>query len=441
MPITGLAGIAGFSSSATGGSSPPTFVAAGTAGTGSNANSISPGYPAGIAANDILILTVMIRDNAGAATVSTIGDAGFTQFLRRTQRGDLYVYHYWKRATGSESGTTTITFSEVAEAGIQHSVIAAYRGCKATGTPYEGLTARLQDSTTAVVGPNILTNDVNRLAVSYCVQPDISVAGANDGSWIEDFEAATATGEDANISGSSISASVAGLVAANTRTMGSSAVAYTTGFALLPIGAADPSANSISVRGSRISYVNNANSLTFTLPASSAEGDWCIIFAGHGFGVNTPTGWNLQESQTGTNWNGAYFEKELSASDISTGTLSITFTGAYYGIVAGISFTKKPGYIAYYGSSRNSAGAASRALTTNEPLIATGDYVVTFGSGRYNGTVTCDTGSSLQSSSNLNASGALYGGSRGSSGNFTTTVSYGGGTPTGDFQAVIVMTP
>jgi hypothetical protein len=199
-------------------------------------------------------------------------------------------------------------------------------------------------------------------------------------------------------------------------------------------------AGPIQVRGSRITHVNNANSLVFTLPASSAAGDHCIILVEHGFGVTTPAGWTNVNNLTGTNINGAAFEKVLSSGDISTGSVTISFAGTYYGAVAGISFIGAVRGIRDYGAfSRNSAGASSRALTTGA-APQTGDYAIYFGSTRASSTCTVNQGASLQTLTAANASACLYGGVLASDGAVSATFSYST-TGTGDYQGILVVIP
>jgi hypothetical protein len=192
----------------------------------------------------------------------------------------------------------------------------------------------------------------------------------------------------------------------------------------------------LSVRGSSISYVNNTNSTTFTLPSGSAAGDTCYIFAGHGGAVTVPTGWNTADNETGTNVNGAVFFKTLTSTDITAGSVSISFGAISYGIVSGITFIGATVMRSLGQYLRNSTGAGPRTLT--EPNATNGDYAIYFGMIKLNSTITPSRGSSLQTSSNLNASGILYGELLSSTASISETYTFGA-TPTGDYESLLVV--
>jgi hypothetical protein len=196
---------------------------------------------------------------------------------------------------------------------------------------------------------------------------------------------------------------------------------------------------SISVRASGVSYVNNANFVVFSLPSGSQAGDSCVIFAEHGWNVLTPAGWNALNLSTGANINGACFQKHLSAADIAAGSVTITFGGVYYGIVAAVTFVGCTGGVRTYTFARNSAGSTSRAVTT-DTTPKTGDYALYFGSTRGNTACSVDKGASVQASSNANASACLYGGTLASDGALTATFSYGVA-GSGDFEGVLIVAP
>jgi hypothetical protein len=111
----------------------PTFVAAGAKVSGS-ATSFTPALPAGIAANDILLL--IVNNSSGPAlTVS-----GYTAIGLTTHQGagsvdavgTAYLWVGWKRAGSSETAPTVTVGS------INHycSIMVAFRGCETSGNPY-----------------------------------------------------------------------------------------------------------------------------------------------------------------------------------------------------------------------------------------------------------------------------------------------------------------
>jgi hypothetical protein len=194
----------------------------------------------------------------------------------------------------------------------------------------------------------------------------------------------------------------------------------------------------IAVRNSSIVYVNNASSVVYTLPAGSAAGDACFVFVEHGFAVTAPAGWQTWDNSAGSNVNGATFWKKLVAADITAGNITINFAGTYYGIVAGISFVGSVVPRSAGVFQRNSSGAGPRSLT--EPNATNGDYAIHFSGMRLNGTITSSRGASLQSSSNLNASGILYGELLAATSSITETFTFSA-TPAGDYDAVLVVKP
>lgn len=197
--------------------------------------------------------------------------------------------------------------------------------------------------------------------------------------------------------------------------------------------AADP------VRGHRIAWVNNAASVMFTLPTGSTAGDRCVIAAGHGFGVSTPAGWSSLDNQTGTFFNGGVFHKVLSSGDISTGSVTISFSGAYYGVVAGITFVGGMTGIRTTQATRNGTGASSRTVTTGSSPVS-GDVVFYFGMCRGNVTATANVGIALDTTTNNEGSGVSKLGVLTAGGAISAIYSYTG-SPSGDYQGIVVVQP
>lgn len=191
-----------------------------------------------------------------------------------------------------------------------------------------------------------------------------------------------------------------------------------------------------TLRSSSIAYVSNASSGSVTLPVGVAAGDTCFLFVEHGYSANTPTGWSIVDRLTGTNINGAIFSKELTSTDITAGSVTVSFAGVYYGIIAAAAFVG-PVVVRTVKSARNSTGATSRSLSTTS-VPAVDDYALYFGSGRFNGTITSSAGTSLQTSSNANASAVLAGATLTASGVTSSTYSFSA-TPTGDYEAIAVV--
>lgn len=228
---------------------PAGFVAAGTM-DATTASSLAPSYPAGLAADDVLFLFIAIRDTVGNATIGTptgswtlVDDMPYLSDLDETSA------LYWKRATGSESGTESITLSESVDTGNGIAVITAWRGCVASGTPFERNDFNSSLTTTDHRGKGLTTAGDGRRVVSFFYSHGVNTTGTNINGWTENFEQGTAIGADATVSINSIQSSLAAKVPGCNRTMALTCpfICYT--LALVPLGespgSADPFANII----------------------------------------------------------------------------------------------------------------------------------------------------------------------------------------------------
>lgn len=193
----------------------------------------------------------------------------------------------------------------------------------------------------------------------------------------------------------------------------------------------------IAVRATSFVYVNNNNTGTVTLPAGSTAGDWLVICAGHGFPVNTPTGYEIIENTNQGNYNGGCFIKQLVAADITAGSVTVTFTGSFYGHISAIAFTGALTGIRTKIQSFSTGGSGSRTLTTDgTPLI--GEYAIHFAAGRSNGAISSTAPTALAADNQANSSFKLTGELLAA--NASTTDTWGYTTvPTGDYQTIIVI--
>jgi hypothetical protein len=198
----------------------------------------------------------------------------------------------------------------------------------------------------------------------------------------------------------------------------------------------------IAVRASSVLYVNNAISGNVAVPAGAVAGDICYVMAGHGFAVSSvvspgAAGWSQISNLTGGNYNGACYAKVLEAADIAAGTITVNFTGAYYGSIAALAFVGAAATVRTFVEQRSGAGVTTRTLTTDaSPQV--GDYAVYFGSGRGNTAVTSANGGALQSQSALESSSVLTGGVLGSAGSFGNAFNFAVA-PNGDYEIVLVL--
>jgi len=125
----------------------------------------TPAYPAGLAANDILILGIC-GDPDGAADGQ--GDFGGTVITTRTSGGILgqgcRITLYWKRAVGTESGT--ITTDDAGDATIAN--ITAWRGCLVGATPIDQVASGGSASqNTSVTLPAITPSEENTMVICW----------------------------------------------------------------------------------------------------------------------------------------------------------------------------------------------------------------------------------------------------------------------------------
>lgn len=153
----------------------PTYVAAGTF-AGGNAD-VFPGVPAGYAAGDIFLMYVETANEpvaapaGGWAAVNTPTGTGAAGSGTSTA---LQVF--WKRATGSESEpTVTGTTNHKA------TQIEAWRGCKASGTPFEAVGGDIGASSTSVTIPGLTTLGIDRIVIAAVGHGIDTVTGQGSG--------------------------------------------------------------------------------------------------------------------------------------------------------------------------------------------------------------------------------------------------------------------
>lgn len=244
----------------------PYLVATGTPDS-TTATSVSPAYPAGIQANDILFYWVAARDLAGNATItapagwSTVNNLLHSQFY-----ADTAVALFWKRATGSESGTETVNFSENLSSGSGYAVISCYRACVTSGNPFERATFNYHPAGTAMESKGLKTSGTNRRVITFMANPNISttISGTNTNGWDEDFEGYNASGSGMGVSINSIAQATAARVEGLRRTVTTSAANLSVTLALVPIGGTPGSADPFDKVLLQLQFTGSNGSTTFT---------------------------------------------------------------------------------------------------------------------------------------------------------------------------------
>jgi hypothetical protein len=206
----------------------PTYVASGTYAEGTGA--IVPGLPAGHTTDDILVLQVETNGNQPASAPS-----GWTQFPNSPQdeavAGGICLAAFWKRHDGSETAPT------VADTGNHQSAfIAAYRGVRNTGNPYDedaGASAGNIDASadTAFDSATITTTEADCMVVCFAAHGLDGLTAGNFGTpsnsdlanVAERHDDSTSSGSGGGIALFDGEKASAGSVGAFTSTLGSSA--------------------------------------------------------------------------------------------------------------------------------------------------------------------------------------------------------------------------
>ena len=128
----------------------------GTAVTNGTTTSCALSLPSGFAANDILV-AVVFKENTNAFSATP---SGFALVTGGRDTNDGYsVDIYWKRATGSESGSQTFTWSgSVPRSGY----LVAISGAITSGNPWDPATlaAWASNSSSGVISANTVTTTV-----------------------------------------------------------------------------------------------------------------------------------------------------------------------------------------------------------------------------------------------------------------------------------------
>jgi hypothetical protein len=167
------------------------------------------------------------------------------------------------------------------------------------------------------------------------------------------------------------------------------------------------SAPNPSLRGTAIQAANATN-FTVTWPTGTISGDLAIIYIGHALAVNTlGGGWAELFNQSGSNWGGAIFSKILSPAEITAGSVVVSASGGFNGVVAIATFIGNTAGIRETVASRNGTGAASVPLSTSSGIVTT-DILLMFGSNRASSVDTISVGVQQQVADDGTASGALY---------------------------------
>lgn len=170
--VTGQAGVreslgitAAFTPSAGGGTpGAVTYVDAGAAVTATSGN-VTPSYPAGIQADDILLCEVTSYDNVSVS----FGGSGWTKKTETNNGTALRQTIAWKRRASGDSDTNVVITHTGGDRIIAR--VHALRNCKKNGDPFEATAVNTPAAAASGSFPNVTTgpgiNDLLVYALSY----------------------------------------------------------------------------------------------------------------------------------------------------------------------------------------------------------------------------------------------------------------------------------
>jgi len=190
--------------------------------------SVDVPYPATVNADDILICYVM--NFVSGATIST--PSGWTQIYKDESPSSRAFAWYAKRATGSESGTLTVTTSGTL---WSFGVMVSFSGVTTSDPFYESAvgTPEAGSDDVATAGEITSTGDNELAIVMTGIMKDVTV-GAWSGGYTEDLDISTTDLGDQSISIASQLKTSAGVVASETATYSASGYNAEVAFFLIP---------------------------------------------------------------------------------------------------------------------------------------------------------------------------------------------------------------
>lgn len=183
---------------------------------------------------------------------------------------------------------------------------------------------------------------------------------------------------------------------------------------------------------------NTGSSVTIPFPTGTQVGDLVVVFVGSPSTPGVPSGWTTNYSTVVPNWLAIVCSKVMTSSDISTGSVTVSWAGSFFNTYQVASFIGPTNGIR---ETDGQAGVNNTGMTTSGAVVA-GDIALFFGSGRATGgtvaVCTVNQGTlDQQASDGIIASSCLYSGSVASSGALGVTFSYS----TGVFsqQAIVIV--
>lgn len=179
-------------------------------------------YPATINANNILIILVQAFGDRTATTPTNWNSLASTSANRS-------VFLFWKRATGSETGTETVTMSASVNS---TSIMMRFSGCVTSGTPYEELVNGGHVSTNTQDTGAMTTTGAFRLACAIHTLSAAYTPTTPSNYTLEFNEIQSGSNTSMNLFSQEVT--IAGSVGAETVTTSSSSDRFMQTFALIP---------------------------------------------------------------------------------------------------------------------------------------------------------------------------------------------------------------
>lgn len=181
----------------------------------------------------------------------------------------------------------------------------------------------------------------------------------------------------------------------------------------------------------------NANSVTLSLPAGTIAGDLVVIVAGHGYPLVPLVGWTVLQQDTGTWWSGSVSYKVMTPSDITAGSVTVTFKNSFNGCATIASYQNGASLVVdLVGSRSTSGGNATVASYSINFQADTNKTYLMFGAARANATVSFTLATTAVGGNGTNASGALGLYNPGANGAATEQVAYSA-SGNGNYAAVV----
>lgn len=153
----------------------PVVVSKGTASAATTAT-VTPSYPASVGADDIVFLLAISNQPVSIGVINTPTDfAEVAQgtFQNNTPADRGRVALFWRRATGSLTGTVSVTRTgDTGTDGVFFAQMYRVTGCVTTGDPWDAVTPRYGPGNATVTFDAVTVSGTERTLLAFCAQAD-----------------------------------------------------------------------------------------------------------------------------------------------------------------------------------------------------------------------------------------------------------------------------